>query len=60
MEDQVSTALEPSVMEVGLTEKLTVGAGGLIVSIVDALPLPPGPAQVKLYVAVPTAVGVTG
>jgi hypothetical protein len=47
-------------MEVGLTEKLTVGAGGLIVSIVDALPLPPGPAQVKLYVAVPTAVGVTG
>jgi hypothetical protein len=35
VDDQLSAALEPSVMEAGLTEKLTVGAGGATVTVAE-------------------------
>jgi hypothetical protein len=49
VEDQVSVALCPSVMEVGATDIVTVGGGGLLtVTAADATKLPPGPLHVKV------------
>jgi hypothetical protein len=49
VEDQVSVALCPSVIEVGATDRVTVGRGGLVtVKGVDAIKLPPGPVQVRV------------
>jgi hypothetical protein len=49
VEDQVSVELAPSVIEVGLNEMLTVGAGaGLTVRVAELLPVPPAPVQLKL------------
>ena len=60
VDDQLSVALCPSVMEVGVTEMFTVGDGGLVTSrAAVATKPPPGPLQVRVYVAVPAALGVT-
>ena len=60
VDDHVRVALEPSVMLDGETEIVTVGAGGAFtVSVAAALPLPPLPEQVSVYVSVPAAVGVS-
>ncbi len=49
VDDQVSVALLPSVIEVGLTASVTVGAAGeLTVSDAVADALPPVPVQVKV------------
>jgi hypothetical protein len=48
VEDQVSVALCPSVIEVGATEMVTVGGGLLTVNGADATKLPPGPVQVSV------------
>jgi hypothetical protein len=49
VEDQVTTTLWPSVIDVGLTESVNVGAGAaLTTSDADALPLPPLPVQVNV------------
>jgi hypothetical protein len=49
VEDQVSVALCPSVIEVGATDRVTVGGGGLFtVSAADAIKLPPGPLHVRM------------
>lgn len=41
----------PRVIELGLTLKLTVGAGALTETVADCAALPPGPEQDKVYVA---------
>ena len=49
VEDQVSVELEPSVIDAGLKEMLTVGAGGVVtISIAELLPVPPAPVQLKV------------
>jgi hypothetical protein len=51
VEDQVSVALSPTVIEVGLTARVTVTAGGgaaFTVSSADASALPPAPLQVSV------------
>jgi hypothetical protein len=49
VEDQVSVALCPMVIEVGATDRVTVGGGGLLtVSAADAIKLPPGPLHVRV------------
>jgi hypothetical protein len=51
VEDHVSVALCPSVIEVGATDRVTVGAGAttaFTVTETEALPLPPAPLQLKL------------
>lgn len=49
VDDQVSIALEPSVMLDGATEIVTVGAeGAFTVSMAEALPLPPLPVHVNV------------
>jgi hypothetical protein len=47
--DQVSVELEPSVIDVGSKEMLTVGAGGVFtVRVAELLPVPPAPVQLKV------------
>jgi hypothetical protein len=49
--DHVSMALCPEMMLVGLTERVTVGAGvtgAVTVRVADALALPPAPVQVSV------------
>jgi hypothetical protein len=50
VEDQVSVALCPTMIEVGLTVRVTVGAGVAAVTVkaADALALPPAPVQVRV------------
>jgi hypothetical protein len=54
VDDQVSMALWPSAIEVGSTERVTVGAGGggggavFTVSCADACALPPAPLQLRV------------
>jgi hypothetical protein len=49
VEDQLSVALFPSVIEVGVTDRATVGNGGLVtVNAADATKLPPVPLQVSV------------
>jgi hypothetical protein len=51
VDDQLSVALWPSAIEVGSTEKVTVGAGGgaaFTVSRADPCALPPAPLQVSV------------
>jgi hypothetical protein len=60
VDDHVSVALDPSVMLDGETEIVTVGAeGAFTVSVAEALPVPPLPVHVNVYVAVPAAAGVS-
>lgn len=51
VDDQVRVAALPRVIELGLTLKLTVGAGALTETVADCAALPPGPEQDKVYVA---------
>ena len=49
VEDQLSVALCPSVIEVGVTESVMVGNGGLVtVNAADATKVPPAPVQVRV------------
>ena len=49
LDDQLSVALWPSVIEVGVAEMFTVGGGGLVTSkAAVATKAPPGPLQVKV------------
>jgi hypothetical protein len=60
VDDHVRLAVEPTIMLVGETEMVTVGAGGApTVSVAEAFALPPLPVQVSVYVSVPAAVGVS-
>jgi hypothetical protein len=60
VDDHVSVALEPRMIGLGDTAIVTVGAAGaLTVSVAEALPLPPLPVQVKVYVSDPAIVGVS-
>ena len=60
VDDQVRVALDPRIIGLGETEIVTVGAAGaLTVSVAEALPLPPLPVQVKVYVSEPAAEGVS-
>jgi hypothetical protein len=58
VDDQVSVDDAPLATEVGFAASDTVGAGGVTVTLADALALPPGPVQVreKLLLAVSMAV----
>jgi hypothetical protein len=48
VDDQLSVALCPSVMVVGVTEMCTVGGGGLVtVKVTVATKPPPAPLQVR-------------
>jgi hypothetical protein len=58
VDDQVSVALAPSVIVVGFTEIVTVGATAFTVRTAVLAALPPGPVQVSMYESVPVAVGV--
>jgi hypothetical protein len=49
----------PSVIDVGLSETVTVGAGGFTVSVVEATLAPPVPEQLNVYWEEPAAPGVT-
>lgn len=53
-DDQVSTALLPLVMVLGLAARATVGACGdvLMDTVADCVALPPAPVQVNMYVVV--------
>jgi hypothetical protein len=56
VEDHVSVAASPTVTEVGLTARVTVGAGvtaAVTVTVAVAVALPPGPVHVMVYVNVP-------
>jgi hypothetical protein len=49
VDDHVSVELAPSVIDVGLKEMLTVGAGGVLtVRVAALLPVPPAPVQLKV------------
>ncbi len=48
VDDQLSVALLPRVIDVGETASVTVGAGACTVSTAEALLLPPVPVQVKV------------
>jgi hypothetical protein len=47
LDDHVKVALWPTVIEVGATEMVTVGAGVVTVSMAVALAEPPLPVQVR-------------
>jgi hypothetical protein len=51
--DQVSVGLAPLAMVCGLTVMVTVGAGGVTVTVADWAALPPLPVQVNVKVPVP-------
>jgi hypothetical protein len=48
LEDQVSVALCPSVIEVGATEMLTVSGGLFTITTADAVKPPPGPVHIRV------------
>jgi hypothetical protein len=52
VEDQVRVEDPPLVTDVELAVSDTVGAGGMTVTVVDALPVPPGPVQASVNVPV--------
>jgi hypothetical protein len=52
VEDQVRVEAPPLVIDVGLAVSDTVGAGGTTVTVTEALPVPPGPAQARVNVPV--------
>jgi hypothetical protein len=52
VEDQVRLEAPPLVIDVGLAVSDTVGAGGMTVTVADALPVPPGPVQARVNVLV--------
>ncbi len=54
LDDHVNTVLAPLATEVGMAVSKTVGAGVLLptFTVVDAVPLPPAPAQVSVNVLV--------
>jgi hypothetical protein len=47
VDDQVSVALCPTVIEVGVTAMVTVGTGAVTVKVAVAFALPPAPLQVS-------------
>ena len=47
LDDQVTAALLPLVIVLGLAAKATVGAGGVTDTVVDCVALPPAPMQVS-------------
>jgi hypothetical protein len=47
--DHVSVEDWPSAIDVGLSETVTVGAGGLTVSVAAAALVPPRPVQLSAY-----------
>jgi len=51
-DDQVSVEDPPLATEVGLAVRDTVGAGGLTVTVAEALPVPPAPVQARVNVLV--------
>jgi hypothetical protein len=51
-EDQVRVEDAPLVTDVGFAVSDTVGAGGMTVTVADALPVPPGPVQARVNVPV--------
>jgi len=51
-EDQVRVEVAPLVTDVGLAVSDTVGAGGMTVTVADALPVPPAPVQARVNVPV--------
>jgi hypothetical protein len=51
-EDQVRVEDPPLVTDVGLAVSDTVGAGGVTVTVAEALPVPPGPVQARVNVPV--------
>ena len=59
LDDQLSVALCPSVIEFGVTEMFTVGGGACTVTVTDALAEPLVPVQLNVKVVVPVAIGVT-
>ena len=48
VEDHVSVALSPTVIEVGLIARVTVGTAAFTVNSADACALPPAPLQVSV------------
>ena len=48
VEDHVSVELCPSVIEVGLTDRVTVGEAAVTVNAAEARALPPVPLQVRV------------
>ena len=50
-EDQLNVALAPLATALGPTLKVTVGVGDLTDTVADCEALPPGPLQIKVYVA---------
>ncbi|HMH17821.1 MAG TPA: hypothetical protein VK572_06695, partial [Burkholderiales bacterium] len=52
VEDQVSVAAPPLVTDAGLTASDAVGAGGVTVTVADALPVPPAPVHASPNVLV--------
>ena len=59
VDDQLSVALCPSVIEVGVTEMFTVGDGAWTETVTDALEEPFVPVQLNVKEVVPVAAGVT-
>jgi hypothetical protein len=53
VEDHVRVEAVPLVIDVGLAVNDTVGAGGMTVTVAEALPVPPGPVQARVKVPVP-------
>lgn len=58
VEDQVSVDPLPLLTVLGLADRETVGAGWVTETVVDWLALPPGPLQVRVYVAFAVSVPV--
>ena len=61
LDDQVSSMLSPSAMELSSNDASTSGASGggsLTVTLASSLPLPPGPVQVTVTLKVPALDGV--
>ena len=59
LDDQVRLALWPTVIEVGVTVIVTVGAGVVTVRVAVAFAEPPLPVQVNTKLTEPLALGVT-
>ena len=58
VDHQFSVTLLPSVMELRLNHALTVGSGGLTVTLAMSSALPPAPVHVTLTLKLPALVGV--
>jgi hypothetical protein len=52
VEDQARVETPPLAIDVGLAVNDTVGAGGMTVTVAEALPVPPGPVQARVNVPV--------